>query len=129
MATDIKTALDDLIFSTELSVDDAVNKHFSDDYRQRTNGQWDDRSAFTAHITHLRTVVADGSITVHEELVTGNMYADRHTVTIEKNDGGRVVTEVYLFGEHAPDGRFQRIEEVTFLISGSKEDAGLGNAR
>ncbi|MDV6275529.1 nuclear transport factor 2 family protein [Rhodococcus erythropolis] len=129
MAADIKSALDDLIFSTGVSVQDAVSKHFSDDYRQRTNGQWDERDAFIEHIIHLRTVVTGGSIIVHEELVSGNTYADRHTVTIEKTDGTRAVTEVYLFGEHAPDGRFQRIEEVTLLISGSEEDAGLGNAR
>ncbi|MDF3320156.1 nuclear transport factor 2 family protein [Rhodococcus sp. C3V] len=129
MATDIKSALDDLIFNPGISVDEAIDKHFSDNYRQRTNRQWDDRNTFAAHITHLRRVVADGSITVHEELVAGHLYADRHTVTIEKKDGGRVVTEVYLFGEHAPDGRFQRVEELTLLISGNKEDAKLGNAR
>jgi hypothetical protein len=43
--------------------------------------------------------------------------------------GSSVRTEVYLFGEFAPDGRFRRVEEITLMLSGMESDRGLGNAR
>ncbi|MBL1098438.1 nuclear transport factor 2 family protein [Streptomyces coffeae] len=127
--TDITTALTDLLFTPELDLNEAVDRHFTPDYRQRTDGRWDDRTAFLAHIAHLRTVVADGSVHVHEELVNGHLYADRHTVNVTKTDGTTVTMEVYLFGEFAPDGRFHRIEETTLMLQGAEADRNLGSAR
>ncbi|MER5776746.1 nuclear transport factor 2 family protein [Streptomyces sp. NPDC002039] len=127
--TNIVAALNDLLFTPELDLGEAVDRHFAPDYRQRTNGTWDERDGFIAHIAHLRTVVAAGSVEVHEELTDGRLYADRHTVDVVKKDGSGVRTEVYLFGEFAADGRFRRIEETTLMLSGSEADRNLGSAR
>ena len=127
--TTVKAALEDLLLRRDLAVDDAIDRHFTPDYRQRTDGEWSDRAEFAAHISHLRAVVATMTIHVHEELSAGSLYAERHTVELTKTDGSPVTSEVYLFGERAPDGRFSRIEEVTMLISGSEEDRGLGSSR
>ncbi|MFJ9074685.1 nuclear transport factor 2 family protein [Streptomyces sp. NPDC102278] len=127
--TNIVAALNDLLFTPEADLQAAVDRHFAPDYRQRTNGTWDERDGFTAHIAHLRTVVAEGGVEVHEELTDGRLYSDRHTVAVVKKDGSTVRTEVYLFGEFAADGRFRRIEETTLMLSGSEEDRNLGSAR
>jgi hypothetical protein len=127
--TNIATALDDLLFNRTLPLNEAVDRHFAPDYRQRTNGVWDDRTGFAAHIAHLRDVVADGHVDVHEELVDGARYADRHTVTVTKVTGETVVTEVYLFADLAPDGRFRRVEETTLLLEGAEADRDLGSAK
>ncbi|MGW6981468.1 nuclear transport factor 2 family protein [Streptomyces sp. NPDC054932] len=127
--TDITAALTDLVFNRDITVEEAADRHFAPDYRQRTDGQWADRAEFIEHITHLRTVVADGRIEVHDEVCEGSAYADRHTVHITKTDGSTVHMEVYLFGEFAPDGRFRRIEETTLLLEGSESDRDLGSAR
>ncbi|MCY0957351.1 nuclear transport factor 2 family protein [Streptomyces sp. H27-H5] len=127
--TTIAAALDDLLFTPGLDLREAVDRHFAPDYRQRTDGTWDERDGFIAHIAHLRTVIAEGSIEVHEELTDGRLYADRHTVDVVKKDGSAVRTEVYLFGEFAADGRFRRIEETTLMLSGSETDRNLGSAR
>ncbi|SEM08833.1 nuclear transport factor 2 family protein [Streptacidiphilus jiangxiensis] len=127
--TDITTALTDLLFTPGLDLDTAVDRHFAPDYRQRTDGRWDDRGQFLTHIAHLRDVVAHGSVTVHDELADGDRYADRHTVHVTKKDGSAVRMEVYLFGEFAPDGRFRRIEETTLLLEGADVDRDLGSAR
>jgi hypothetical protein len=81
------------------------------------------------NITHLRAIVATGSVQVHDEFVIGHHYADRHTVDVTKIDGSAVRMEVYLFGEFAPDGRFRRIEETTLMLHGAKGDRNLGSAR
>ncbi|MGW6688369.1 nuclear transport factor 2 family protein [Streptomyces sp. NPDC054961] len=127
--TSIAAALTDLLFTPELDLDEAADRHFAPDYRQRTDGRWDDRAGFLEHIAHLRTVVAGGTLEVHDELSDGRLYADRHTVHVTKKDGSTVSTEVYLFGEFAPDGRFRRVEETTLMLAGDEADRNLGSAR
>jgi hypothetical protein len=127
--TTISAALTDLLLTPGLDLDEAADRHFAPDYRQRTDGRWDDRAEFLAHIAHLRTVTTGGSVQVHDELVGGDRYADRHTVTATKVDGSVVRMEVYLFAEFAPDGRFRRIEETTLMLEGAEADRNLGSAR
>ncbi|WP_327321395.1 nuclear transport factor 2 family protein [Streptomyces sp. NBC_01210] len=127
--TGIKAALTDLIFSSDLTVQEAADRHFTPEYRQRTDGKWDDRAGFVEHITHVRTIVAGGHVEVHDELYDGSKYADRHTVHITKKDDSTVSMEVYVFAELAPDGRFSRIEETTLMLQGSDADRNIGSAR
>ncbi|CAM5650573.1 nuclear transport factor 2 family protein [Streptomyces avidinii] len=127
--TGISAALTDLLLSRDLTVEEAADRHFAPEYRQRTDGEWADRAGFIEHITHLRGVVDHGSVQVHEELYDGSKYADRHTVHITKTDASTVSMEVYLFGEFAADGRFSRIEETTLMLRGSAADRDLGSAR
>ncbi|MFJ1709459.1 nuclear transport factor 2 family protein [Kitasatospora sp. NPDC088346] len=127
--TDIRTALTDLLLTPGLDLAEAAERHFAPDYRQRTDGSWADRTEFLAHIAHLRTVLAGGSVQVHEELTDGTRYADRHTMEVDKIDGSTVRMEVYLFAEFAADGRFRRIEETTLLLEGTDSDRDLGSAR
>ncbi|MER6394859.1 nuclear transport factor 2 family protein [Kitasatospora sp. NPDC001603] len=127
--TDIATALTDLLFTPGLDLAEAVDRHFAPDYRQRTDGSWADRAEFTAHIAHLREVVASGRVEVLDELVQGDRYADRHVVDVTKTDGSTVRMEVYVFAEFSPDGRFRRLEETTLMLRGGEEDRDLGSAR
>jgi hypothetical protein len=127
--TNIAAALGDLLFNRALPLDEAIDRHFTPDYRQRTDGTWDDRTGFTAHIAHLRDVIRDGEVQVHEEIADNSKYADRHTVTVTKVTGETVAMEVYLFAELAADGRFRRIEEATLLLAGAEADRTLGSAK
>ncbi|MFE4857844.1 nuclear transport factor 2 family protein [Streptomyces sp. NPDC056670] len=127
--TGIEAALNDLLFNRDITLDEAADRHFAPDYRQRTDGEWADRAEFLDHIGHLRGIVADGRVDVHEELYDGDKYADRHTCHITKTDGTTVAMEVYVFANLAADGRFRRIEETTLMLQGSDADRGLGSAR
>lgn len=126
--TDIATALHDLLNEHDLPLEEAVERHFTDTYRQRTDGSWDERTEFVRHIAHLRTVVANVRITVHDELRDAERYADRHVAHLTKKDGSEVVQEVYLFGRMAPDGRFDQVEEVTMMLDGAESDRAIGSA-
>ena len=127
--TDAHAALTDLLLTPGLDLEEAADRHFAPDYCQRTDGSWANRSEFLDHIAHLRTVVAGGSVEVHDELSSGDRYADRHTMEVIKIDGSTVRMEVYLFAEFAPDGRFRRIEETTLMLEGADADRNLGSAR
>ncbi|MEU6221721.1 nuclear transport factor 2 family protein [Streptomyces sp. NPDC047022] len=127
--TGIEAALNDLLFNRDLTLDEAADRHFTPDYRQRTDGEWADRAEFLDHIAHLRGIVADGKVEVHDELYDGTKYADRHTCHITKTDGSTVTMEVYVFADLTPDGRFRRIEETTLMLQGTDADRDLGSAR
>ncbi|AUG79068.1 hypothetical protein CFP65_4317 [Kitasatospora sp. MMS16-BH015] len=127
--SDIRAALTDLLLTPGLPLAEAVDRHFAPDYRQRTDGEWADRAAFTEHIAHVRGLVASGRIEVHEELRDGSRYADRHTVHLVKRDGAEVSVEVYVFADLAEDGRFRRIEETTLMLAGGEADRNIGSAR
>jgi len=128
-ATTIHAALDELLNRQELPLDEILDRHFSPDYRQRTNGQWDDRQGFAQHARKLREVVASARIEVLDELRDGNRYADRHHVHITKRDGAKITQEVYLFAELDTEGRFRRVEETTLMIEGAESDRELGNMK
>lgn len=127
--TCMQAALTDLLLTPNLELHDAVERHFTPKYRQRTDGQWSTREEFVEHIAHLRTIVATCTIEIHDEHCDGIHYADRHTVDVTKTDGSTALIEVYAFGEFAPDGRFNRIEEATLMLRGTESDQNLGNAR
>jgi hypothetical protein len=102
--TTIKHAIEDLINNRELTAVEAVDRHFGPFFRQRTNGVWDDRPAVLARIVLLREVVDQANVTVLDELVDGDRYAERHIVDLVNRDGGRIVQEVYVFAERGPMG-------------------------
>ena len=125
----IHTVLDQLLNQQHIPLTEVIDHYFSPSYRQRTNGVWDDRAAFTQHIRKLREVVASVRIDVLDELRDGNRYADRHCVYVTKRDGSSVVQEVYLFGELDEKGRFVRIEETTLMLEGAEADRNIGSVK
>lgn len=128
-ATHIQLALDELLNQQHLPLDAVLDRHFSAAYRQRTNGQWEDRESFARHARKLREIVASARIEVLDELREGNRYADRHRVDVTKRDGTRVVQEVYLFAELDADGRFLRVEETTLMLAGEEADRDIGSVK
>lgn len=111
----LKRAIDDL-FDPQLSAEDAFNRHFGPSFRQRVNGSWGGRSTFLAGIVLLREVVEHATVTVLDEFVDGDRYAERHVVDLRKRDGTRILQEVYVFAQRDSDGRFIRIEETTLPL-------------
>lgn len=114
--TTLRHALADLLENHDLSIDEAADLHFGPDFRQRTDGQWDDRAGFLARIAHLRSTTQEITITVLDEITDGSRYAERHTIDLLGIDGRRIVREVYLFAALDSDGRFERIEESTLTV-------------
>jgi hypothetical protein len=84
---------------------------------------------FAERIPHLRALTESTAITVLDEIIDANRYADRRLVTVTKRDGSQVTQEVYLFGERSDDGRFIRVEETTHMLEGADHDRNLGSAR
>ena len=127
--TSIHHALDDLLNRQDISLDTFLDWHFSPDYRQRTDGHWDDRNGFAAHARRLRELVASARIEVLDEWRDLRRYASHHRVHVHKRDGATVVQEVYLFDRLDASGRFECVDEVTLMLEGQEADRGLGRVR
>lgn len=127
----IETVLTEVCFGGEDShpLEATIDRYFTPDYQQRTDGELADRDGFTGHVKALRALTANGSVQVREVIRDGSRIADRHEVTVTKRDGTTSRIEVYLFGEFAEDGRLRRIDEVTRVLAGSQSDAELGRTR
>jgi hypothetical protein len=113
----LKDAIHDLFNNPLLTTDDAIDRHFAPGFRQRTNGHWDERAAFRARMLLLRDVVAHATVSVLDELVDGDRYAERHVIDLMKRDGERILQEVYVFAKRDREGRFTRIEETSFALA------------
>ncbi len=114
--TTLRDAPPDLLEHRKVPLDEAADRHIGSDFRQRTNGQWDDRAGFLARIADLRGNIQRFTMTVLDEIIDGDRYAERHVIDLLFSDGRRVVQEVYLFAALDSDGRFERIEEVSLPI-------------
>ncbi len=112
--TTIKELVDDLLNSAQMTVAEAMDRHFSRAFRQRTNGTWESRDEVAVRITQLREVFERATITVLDELRDGSCYAERHFIDLHRREGGHLLLEVYVFAETDADGRFTRIEEANF---------------
>ena len=108
----IAAALHDLLNESDLAVEDTLTRYFTDDFRQSTNGDWIDRSAFAEQMSRLRLVIDRAEIRVVQELSSGSGYAERHVLTATMRDGSAAAQEVFLFAEIADDGRFASLEEL-----------------
>ena len=113
----ISAALHDLLAARDLTVEDALARHFTDGYRQSTNGEWIDRATFGQQMEQLRGFVDAVDISVVDELSQGSRYAERHIIRVTGRDGSVVGQEVYVFAELAEDGRFASLEELSRPLS------------
>lgn len=131
LAAFIETALTEVCFSQEDShpLEATIDRYFTSDYTQRTNGALSGRDGFAAHIRALRAVAAEGIVKVSEAVREGDRIADRHEVTVTTRDGTTSRIEVYLFGELADDGRLRRVDEITRLVDGDEDGAALAQVR
>jgi hypothetical protein len=60
--------------------------------------------------------VESAAVTVLDEFVDGDRYAERHVVDLRKRDGSRIRQEVYAFAQCDADGRFACIEEMSLPL-------------
>lgn len=111
-------ALHELLNDRDVPVDEVLSRHFTDDYRQSTNGEWLGRAGFAQQMEYLRSGVDAADFEVLAELTQGTAYAERHVVRITQRDGSVAAQETYLFAELAEDGRFRLLEELTRPVAG-----------
>lgn len=125
----MRRLLAEMIFTPAEDVKAVLPKFVNPAYVQVTDGKRSDYDDFAEHLTHLRSVVAEGEVIVHHALREGRSIADRHTVKVTMKSGGRSSFEVLLIGVLDEQDRLLAVHETTRQLSGDAADADLGSAQ
>jgi hypothetical protein len=114
----ISDALRALLFEPDsgAQLDQVLDRYYAPDYTHRTDGKTLDRDEFAEMVARVRSQVAEGAVTVLDELRDGSAYAERHVFHITLKNGATQDREVAIFGTLAEDGRFRRLSETGFDI-------------
>jgi hypothetical protein len=75
-----------------------------------------DRERLLAHVSTGRKRAAGVHVAVHDTVSNGNCVAARYTLTATMRKGPVIATEIYMFGQLAPDGRLHHVNQVTRSI-------------
>lgn len=98
------------------------SRYHTDDFALRNDGINFDRDRLLAHARSGRRNVEEIHVEVHRALASGNRVAGRYTLTAVMRRGQVIATEIYMFGDVAPDGRLRRVEQLSRDVS-AKESA------
>ncbi|WFE53363.1 hypothetical protein [Micromonospora sp. WMMD1155] len=112
----ISDAIRDVAFEPRLSLEEALDRYYAPDLVHTGDGRTRDRAEFAEMVAGIRSRVAEGAVTVLDELYDGLNYAERHRYTMTMTDGTVVHREMYYFATLAEDGRFQRVHESGFDV-------------
>ena len=94
-----------------------VDRYYTSDIQQIADGVTMDRQRLIDHLRPVRKNVVSCEYDVHEAVRSGDRLAARFTIHAETRQGRTISTEVYLFGELAPDGRIRRTTQATREVS------------
>ncbi|MGC5012813.1 nuclear transport factor 2 family protein [Streptosporangium sp. DT93] len=90
-----------------------LDRYHTPDYEMVNDGVRLDRQRLLDHMRPARKRVAGVRVEVEQALVDGDQVAARYRLVAEMRKGGAVVTEIYMFGELAADGRLRRAVQIT----------------
>ena len=114
----ISDALRALLFEPDsgAQLDRVLDRYYAPDFTYRADGKTLDRAEFAEMVARACSQVAEGTVTVLDELRDGSAYAERHVFHITLKNGVTRDEEVAIFGTYAADGRFQHLSETAFDI-------------
>jgi hypothetical protein len=114
----ISEALRALLFEPDSGAElgQVLDRYYAPDYTHRTDGKTLDRDEFAEMVARVRSHMAEGVVTVLDELRDGSAYAERHVFHITLKNGATQDREVAIFGTFAEDGRFRHLSETGFDI-------------
>ncbi|MGI5521566.1 carboxymuconolactone decarboxylase family protein [Micromonospora sp. CA-259024] len=102
----------------------ALDRYYAPGYVHRAEGRELDWAAFRQVVVAVRGQIRGGTVTVLDEVVDGDQYAERHRYRITMNDGTTAQKEVVVFGRFAPDGRFAELAETGVDIGENSTSEG-----
>jgi hypothetical protein len=114
----ISDALKVLLFEPDSGAElgEILDRYYGPDYTHRTDGKTLSRTEFAEMVAQARSQLAEGAVTVLDELRDGTAYAERHVFHITLKNGATQDREVAIFGTFAEDGRFRHLSETGFDI-------------
>lgn len=113
---DFFTSFTEEVVRADVDPGPVLDRYYTPDIVQVSDGIRLDRDKLVAHIRPVRRNLVAYRYEVHEAVARGDRIAARLTIHARLRKGQTVATEVILFGELAPDGRFRRTHQLTRRI-------------
>lgn len=89
------------------------DRYHTPDFVMCNDGIHLDRDRMLAHVRPARKRAKGVRVDVHEAMSTADRVAARYTLIADMATGNTIVTEIYMFGRLAPDGRLRRVDQIT----------------
>ena len=104
-----------------------VEKYFTPQYEQTTDGHVSQYEDFIKHIEFLRSIAETCNIEIVDFVREGRKVAERHFVSGRTKAGKELKAEVYLFGEldEVEGKRLVKAVEATRVVVGDEKDQDL----
>ncbi|ACZ84558.1 hypothetical protein [Streptosporangium roseum] len=90
-----------------------LDRYYVPDFEYYSDGILLDRQRLIDHVRPTRKNVVSCRVEVHETLLAADRAAARYTMHAVMRKGKTLVTQVYMFGQLAPDGRMRRVDSIT----------------
>lgn len=107
------TSLTDAIIEPDADPAAVVDRYYTPDVVQVSDGIEIDRDKLIAHLRPIRKNLTGYRYEVHEAIAGGGRIAARFTIHARMRKGAELSTEVAMFGEWTPEGRLRRANQVT----------------
>ena len=89
------------------------DRYHTPDFVLCSDGIHLDRDRLLAHVRPARKRAKGIRVEVHETVSTADRVAARYTLTADMATGNAIVTDIYMFGRLAADGRLSRVDQIT----------------
>jgi hypothetical protein len=93
-----------------------LDRYHTPDFELVNDGVPLDRRRLLDHVRPARKRAAAVRVDVHEALVDGDRVAARYRLAAAMRSGNTIVTEIYMFGRLAADGRLHRATQLTRAV-------------
>jgi SnoaL-like domain len=90
-----------------------MDLYHTPDFEMINDGVRLDRDRLLAHVATGRRNATGVQVVVHDAVIDGDRVAARYTLTATMRKGQVIATEIYMFGDLAPDGRLRHVDQVT----------------
>jgi hypothetical protein len=109
----VMAALTEDIVNGEDPPEAVIDRYFTSDVVQISDGSRFGRAELIAHVRPARKNLVAARYELHDSVSIGDRLAARYTLHGSMRTGRSIATEVYAFGERAADGRLHRIHQLT----------------
>jgi hypothetical protein len=89
------------------------DRYHTRDFVMCSDGIQLDRDKLLAHVRPARKRVKGIRVEVHETVSAADRVAARYTLIADMAKGNTIITEIYMFGRLAADGRLARADQIT----------------
>ncbi|MEU0690335.1 nuclear transport factor 2 family protein [Streptomyces uncialis] len=119
--TEFFASLTEDVLSGDDDPEGPVDRHFTPDIVQISDGITLTRERLVAHMRPVRRNAVECRYEMHEVLADGSRVAARFTLHARMRKGRTLATEVHFIGDFAPDGRMRRAHQLTRALPGPVE--------